>query len=105
MCLVIERPAYILLPGPRLPLPSVTHPAFHCLPLPPSTAFSYAPSLAESHWPEELLQDLADLGPDGVPRMELLWEWMCPMPAMAEEAVACMAWNKASTPCPVGLEP
>ena len=40
-----------------------------------------------------------------MPRMELLWEWMCPMPAMAEEAVACMAWNKASTPCPVGLEP
>lgn len=52
----------------------------------------YAPSMAESAWPEELLQDLADLGPDGVPRMELLWDWVCPL--TEGKAVACMAWNK-----------
>jgi len=54
---------------------------------------NYAPSMAESHWPEELLQDLADLGPDGVPRMEQLWEWQCPL--TSEANVSCMAWNKA----------
>ncbi|GAX75644.1 hypothetical protein CEUSTIGMA_g3088.t1 [Chlamydomonas eustigma] len=51
-----------------------------------------APSLAESAWPDELLQDLADLGPDGVPRIELLWEWQCPLTNGAH--VSCMAWNR-----------
>ncbi|GFH26850.1 WD_REPEATS_REGION domain-containing protein, partial [Haematococcus lacustris] len=50
--------------------------------------------MAESHWPEELLQDLADLGPDGVPRLEPLWDWVCP--ATEGHQVACMAWNKAA---------
>ncbi len=37
-------------------------------------------------------QDLADLGPDGVPRMEPLWEWTCPLTGGLQ--VVCMAWNK-----------
>ncbi|KAG1657267.1 hypothetical protein FOA52_010838, partial [Chlamydomonas sp. UWO 241] len=45
-----------------------------------------------SMWPDELLQDLADLGPDGVPRLELLWEWKCA--ETQGQRVACMAWNK-----------
>lgn len=38
-------------------------------------------------------QDLADLGPDGAPRMERLWDWACPL--TEGKQVACMAWNKA----------
>lgn len=61
--------------------------------LPERESMSQAPSVAESHWPEELLQDLADLGPDGAPRLEHLWDWTC---ALTEgKQVACMAWNKA----------
>jgi len=52
----------------------------------------YATSVAESHWPEELLQDLADLGPDGVPRIDHLWDWTCPQ--VEGRTVACIAWNK-----------
>lgn len=37
-------------------------------------------------------QDLADLGPDGVPRIEHLWDWKCPLTTGAK--VSCMAWNK-----------
>ncbi|GIL70976.1 hypothetical protein Vretimale_4066 [Volvox reticuliferus] len=51
----------------------------------------YAASVAESNWPEELLQELADLG-DDAPRMEHLWDWVCPM--TAGKNVACMGWNK-----------
>ncbi|KAG2499039.1 hypothetical protein HYH03_003224 [Edaphochlamys debaryana] len=53
----------------------------------------YAASVAESNWPEELLQELADLG-DDAPRMEHLWDWVCPM--TAGKNVACMGWNKAN---------
>ncbi|GFR43755.1 hypothetical protein Agub_g4867 [Astrephomene gubernaculifera] len=53
----------------------------------------YAASVAESNWPEELLQELADLG-DDAPRMEHLWDWVCPL--TAGKNVACMGWNKAS---------
>ncbi|KAG2453598.1 hypothetical protein HYH02_001816 [Chlamydomonas schloesseri] len=53
----------------------------------------YAASVAESNWPEELLQELADLG-DDAPRMEHLWDWSCPL--TAGKNVACMGWNKAN---------
>ncbi|KAF5827261.1 WD40-repeat-containing domain protein [Dunaliella salina] len=61
--------------------------------LPQRESMSQAPSVAESHWPEELLQDLADLGPDGAPAMEHLWDWTCEL--TEGKQVACMAWNKA----------
>ena len=38
------------------------------------------------------MQDLADLGPDGVPRIELLWEWQSPLTQGIQ--VSCMAWNR-----------
>ncbi|EFJ40856.1 hypothetical protein VOLCADRAFT_77807 [Volvox carteri f. nagariensis] len=54
----------------------------------------YAASVAESNWPEELLQELADLG-DDAPRMEHLWDWVCPM--TTGKNVACMGWNKTNS--------
>jgi hypothetical protein len=38
-------------------------------------------------------QELADLG-DDAPRMEHLWDWVCPI--TAGKNVACMGWNKAN---------
>lgn len=53
----------------------------------------YAASMAESNWPEELLQELANLG-DDAPRLEHLWDWVCPL--TAGKNVAAMAWNKVN---------
>eukprot|EP00955_Chlamydomonas_euryale_P063421 358662-Chlamydomonas_euryale.AAC.2 len=60
----------------------------------PKTPSQPAPLLHKKESKPCATQDLADLGPDGVPRMDLLWEFASPRGDGLP--VSCLAWNKRS---------